>query len=184
MRTFAIIVPMFALVLYFINAVGCCCWSDKEFDLEWDPGEFIGEPAEEPGMGAEKPGEPMAPARTFNEALSNFVRALESKNPRDFKSLAGDKVLVGEPYTEGEYLSRDEFVELLSADDSPYAQALYSDERVSSFVTEFKAGTLDTADWGVGGYSAATADYAWFVAFEPAADGNWYLNLCAVALIY
>jgi hypothetical protein len=184
MRTFATIGSMFALVLYFINAAGCCCWGDKEFDWEWDPGEIIGEPAGEPDMGAEKPGEPATPARTFDEALANFVRALESKNPRDFKSLAGDTVLVGEPYTEGEYLSRDEFVELLSADDSPYAQALYSDERVTSFATEFKTGTLDMADWGAGGYSAATADYAWFVAFEPAADRNWYLKICAVALIY
>jgi hypothetical protein len=182
MKTCITIGAITALVLYFINAAGCCCYGDKEFDWERDMDELIGEPAEGPDTGAEKPGEPAKAARTFDEALATFVQALESKNPRDLESLAGDTVLVGEPYTEGDYFSRDEFVGLL-AGDSPYAYAFYSDERVSSFVTEYNAGALDKAEWGTGGYSAATADYAWFIAFEPAADGNWYLKICAVALV-
>jgi hypothetical protein len=174
MKTCMSITSIIVLVLYFAGTAGCCRYGEEEFKR--DMGGLTGEPSEETGG-------PEMSARTFDEALTAFVQALKSKNPRDFEPLAGDTVLVGEPYTEGEYMSRGEFVTLLSAGSSPYARALYSDERVSSFVSEFEAGTLDKTEWGSGGYSAATADYAWFVAFEPAADGNWYLKVCAVALV-
>jgi hypothetical protein len=162
------------LALYLTGAVGCLGHGEKE--PERDSGGPAGEPSEETAG-------PAAPAGTFDEALESFVRALKSNDPRDFEPLVGDTVLAGEPFTEGEFISRDDFVALLSAGSSPYAGALYADERVSSFVNEFEAGTLDKAEWGSGGYSVATADYAWFVAFEPDADGNWYLKVCAVALV-
>lgn len=174
MKTYVVITSIIILVLYFAGTVGCCRYGEEEFKRDLD--ELTGEPSEEPGP-------PEISARTFDEALAAFVQALKSKDPRDFEPLAGDTVLIGEPFTEGEFIPRDDFVALLSAGSSPYARALYSDERVSYFAGEFETGTLDKTEWGSGGYSAATADYTWFVAFEPNADGNWYLKVCAVALV-
>ncbi len=173
------VLPIVAIAVLCVGTVGCCCYTDKEFDWEWD----IGDLTEEPSEPAVPPGESAAvePADSFDEALGMFVAALESRDPQNFRPLIGDSVLAGEPYSEGDYFSRDKFVGILSTGDSPYAYALYSDERVSSFVNEYNAGTLEKADWDDGGYSVSTADYMWFVAFAPGADGKWYLTICAVA---
>lgn len=178
-RKVAILLPVIALAVLCVGAVGCCCYTDEEFEWEWD----IGDLTEEPSEPAAPPDESAAvePADSFDEALGMFVTALLSGDPQDFRPLIGDSVLAGEPYSEGEYFSGGKFVGILGTEDSPYAYALYSDERVSSFVTEYNAGTLDKADWGDGGYSVSTADYMWFVAFAPGADGKWYLTVCAVA---
>jgi hypothetical protein len=173
------VLPVIALAVLYICTVGCCCYTDKGFEWEWD----VGDLADEPSEPAAPPDESATaePADSFDEALGTFVAALKSKNPQDFRPLIGDSVLAGEPYSEGEYFSRDEFVGLLGTGDSPYAYALYNDERVSSFINEYNAGTLEKADWGNGGHSVSTADYMWFVAFAPGTDGKWYLTVCAVA---
>lgn len=169
----ATLLPVVALAVLCVGTVGCCCYTDKEFDWEWDIGDLTEEPPDESAA--------VEPADSFDEALGMFVTALESRDPQDFRPLIGDSVLAGEPYSEGEYFSGSEFAGILGAGDSPYAYALYSDERVSSFVNEYNAGTLEKADWGGGGYSVSTADYMWYVAFAPGADGKWYLTVCAVA---
>ncbi|UCE27397.1 MAG: hypothetical protein JSW52_01195 [Candidatus Coatesbacteria bacterium] len=144
---------------------------------------IVGDLSEEPAEPAAPPDESATtePAESFDESVHMFVEALESKNPQDFLPLIGDSVLAGEPYSEGEYFSSDEFVGILGAEDSPYAHALYSNERVSSFINGYNAGTLEKGEWGDGGYSLSTADYMWYVAFAPAADRKWYLTVCAVA---
>jgi hypothetical protein len=171
--------PVIVLAVLYACLVGCCCYTDKEFEWEWDVGDLTDEPSEPDASPDEIA--TAAPADSFDEALGMFVAALDNNDPQDFRPLIGDSVLVGEPYSEGEYLSRDEFIGFLDTGDSSYARALYSDERVSSFVNEYNAGTLEKADWGNGGHSVSTADYMWYVAFAPDADGKWYMTVCAVA---
>lgn len=165
------------LVVPLLFAGGCCCKDgDWEYSYNADTGE--GEKPEGGGGGLY--------ITSVEDAVVLFKDALVAGEPDFIIALTADEVLIGEPYSEGWTVTRTEFADVLNNPEAPFTRALFSKERVSSFVNEHKIGTLAIADTGVGGKAVSTEAMDWYLEFRPTGNdvGNqWEMTICAVRFL-
>ncbi len=166
---------IWVLIVPLLFAGGCCCQNG-----DWDYSYKIGD------VEGEKTGGGGLYVTSVEEGVVLFKDALVAGAPEPIVGMTADEIMIGEPYSEGYIVTRNEFANALNNPEAPITRALFSKERVSSFVNEHKMGTLAIADTGDGGKSVATEAMDWYLEFRSTGNevGNqWEMTICAVRFL-
>ena len=187
--------PLFLFIIPVLFATGCCCQNgESDWDYSHETGDVEGGDSGGGTEGYPEDGVGGSPVATIDDAVVLFKDALVAGEPDFIIALTADEIMIGEPFSEGARIPRSEFAKMLKDPESPFTQALFSKERVSSFVNEYQNGTLDFEDTESntpnpqpdGGKSVSTEAYDWYLEFKPTGkdyDNQWEMTICSVRFL-
>ncbi|MCP4229958.1 MAG: hypothetical protein GY771_07385 [bacterium] len=179
--------PIWLLIVPLLFASGCCC-KDGDWEYSYKTGNLKDEEPESVTGGGG------LYVNSVEDGIALFKDALVAGDPDPIVGMTADEIMIGEPYSEGWVVTKSEFADALNDPEAPITRALFSKERVSSFVNEHKMGTLviegtksNTEEPEPdGGKSVSTKAHDWYLEFHPTGNdfGNkWELTICAVWLL-